>query len=143
MNNMDIPEEEQTMNKKQTLKPVSAAIGAAFAGSLAAMPGVQAADNPFAMTELSSGYMVAMEGKCGGSMNMKNMGEGKCGNMKNMKKHDDDKSSKEGKCGGSMNMKNMGEGKCGNMKNMKKHDDDKSSKEGKCGEGKCGEGMRM
>lgn len=71
---------------------------------------VQAASNPFAAQELSSGYSLAAvektaegscgEGKCGGEMK-KAEGEGKCG---------------EGKCGGEA----------------------KADGEGKCGEGKCG-----
>ena len=79
------------MLKKNSLKPVSAILGTAFAVSLASSPIVSAAENPFGMTELSSGYMVAeAEGKCG---------EGKCGEGKTDKA--------EGKCG---------EGKCGGDK---------------------------
>ncbi|MBT8121256.1 MAG: hypothetical protein KJO10_01875, partial [Gammaproteobacteria bacterium] len=98
------------------------AMGAAFVTSLATSPVANAAENPFAMSELGSGYMVAdshMEGKCG---------EGKCGG---------DKAKKEGKCGGdkdrgcSEEAKAAKEGKCGG-------DKAKSMKEGKCGEGKCG-----
>ena len=79
------------MSKKSQLKPLSIALGTAFAASMAASNVATAAEgtNPFATTELSSGYMQvagAHEGKCG---------EGKCGG---------NKSSKEGKCG---------EGKCG------------------------------
>jgi uncharacterized low-complexity protein len=102
------------MSKKSTLKPLAAAMGAAFVTSLATAPVANAAENPFTMSELSSGYMVAdshMEGKCG---------EGKCGG---------DKAKKEGKCG---------EGKCGGEKAMKDDCKDKAKKEGKCGEGKCG-----
>ena len=75
------------MSKKNELKPIAAAIGAALTASVIAMPTANADANPFDMTELSSGYMVAdsHEGKCG---------EGKCGEEK----------AEEGKCG---------EGKCG------------------------------
>ena len=95
-------------------------MGAAFVTSLATTPVANAAENPFAMSELASGYMVAdshMEGKCG---------EGKCGG---------DKAKKEGKCGGDKAKKDRdcaekegkcGEGKCGG-------DKAKSMKEGKCG----------
>ena len=138
------------MSQKSTLKPLAVAMGAAFVTSLATTPVANAAENPFAMSELSSGYMVAgshKEGKCG---------EGKCG---------------EGKCGGKAASKegNCGEGKCG-MKMMDADGDGKvskdeymaakeakfnkkdknadgmldasemMSKEGKCGEGKCGNG---
>ena len=97
------------MSQKTTLKPLAIAAGAALATSLAATTPASAAENPFAMSELSSGYMVAemAEGKCG---------EGKCGAEK--------KAVKEGKCG---------EGKCGAEKKM-----DKEGKcgEGKCGANK-------
>jgi len=95
------------MLKKRTLKPVAAVLGTTFAVALAASPIVNAANNPFSLTEISTGYMVAdqAEGKCG---------EGKCGEgkAKNKKESegksrvakDGDKKSGEGKCG---------EGKCG------------------------------
>lgn len=108
------------MKNKSAVKPVSLAVGAAFITSLAAAGVANAADNPFAMTELSSGYMVAdsHEGKCGGEK----------------------KATEEGKCGGAAKAKTMEEGKCGEGKcgaNREAH-------EGKCGgdkkpaEGKCG-----
>jgi len=70
-----------------------------------------AAGNPFALSALPQGYMIAAadkakDGKCG---------EGKCGAKKDTK-------AKDGKCG---------EGKCGGAKETK-------AKDGKCGEGKCG-----
>ncbi len=90
------------------LNTVVATLGAALLSSAAL--NVQAASNPFAAQELSSGYSLAAaeksaegscgEGKCGGEMK-KAEGEGKCG---------------EGKCGGEA----------------------KAEGEGKCGEGKCG-----
>ena len=111
------------MTKKTVMKPLSLALGAAFITSLAGASVANAAENPFGMTELSSGYMVAdsKEGKCGEGMKDK---EGKCG--EGMK-------GKEGKCGGESKEKKegkCGEGKCGGEK--------KEKKEGKCGEGKCG-----
>ena len=103
------------MSKKYELKPIAAAVGAALTASVIAMPIANADANPFDMTELSSGYMVAdghEEGKCGeGKCGEGKCGEGKCGEGK----------AEEGKCGEGK----CGEGKCG---------------EGKCGEGKCGEG---
>lgn len=110
---------------KKTHKSISLAIGSAFALSIAASA-VQAAENPFAMTTLSSGYQVAdhheakeKDGKCG---------TGKCGASKKT-----DTKSKEGKCG---------TGKCGASKKT----DDKA-KEGACGhekakEGACGGEMK-
>ena len=56
---------------------LSLAVGSAFAASIAAAPVVNAADNPFHMDSLKSGYQVVAEkdaeGKCG---------EGKCGGDK-------------------------------------------------------------
>ena len=85
------------MAKKPSLKPVSAALGTTFAVTLAASPLVNAEQNPFSLTNLESGYMVAgdHEGKCG---------EGKCGGDKEA----------EGKCGGDKEAEGKcGEGKCG------------------------------
>lgn len=108
------------MSKKQTLKPIAAVMGTAFAASMAMSNVASAADagaNPFAMNELSSGYMqVAAEGNCGG----KKSTEGTCGGKK---------APKEGNCGGNKEMQKNMEGNCGNKKTVK---------EGKCGEGKCG-----
>lgn len=88
---------------KKTLKPIAAALGTTFVVSLAASPLAQAAENPFAMNELSSGYMTVAEGNCGG----KEEGEGKCG----------DKEEGEGKCGeGKCGEKEETEGKCGEGK---------------------------
>ena len=73
------------------IKPLSAAIGAAFVGSLALTSVASADTNPFGMQDLNSGYMVAgggdkgEEGKCG---------EGKCGGDKGGDK------GEEGSCGG-------------------------------------------
>ena len=77
------------MSKKTSMKPIAAAIGAVVVTSLATVPVAQADVSPFGMTDLGSGYQVAMEGKCG---------EGKCGGSK---------AAGEGKCG---------EGKCGGKK---------------------------
>ena len=91
------------------LKPVTVAVGAALATSLAGVSVANADASPFAMTALSTGYMADKhggEGKCG---------EGKCGGEEGDK-------GEEGKCG---------EGKCGGEGGDK-------GEEGKCGEGKCG-----
>jgi len=112
------------MSKQSMIKPLSIALGATFAASLAASNvaiAAPAGDNPFAMTDLGNGYMQVAdnhkkEGKCG---------EGKCGEGKKAGAKD-----KEGKCGEGK----CGEGKCGA--------DKKGKKEGKCGEGKCGEGKK-
>lgn len=97
-------------------KAVALAVSSAFALSIGAAT-INAAENPFAIKSLSSGYQVAdhhekaKDGKCG---------EGKCGHG------DKDAKAKDGKCG---------EGKCG--AEMKKEGAEKT-KDGKCGEGKCG-----
>ncbi len=81
---------------KKTL--IASAMGTAFVASMAAAPIASAAENPFALSGLSSGYQVAdnhgakpMEGKCGG---MK-AGEGKCGGMNMVDTNKDGKISKE------------------------------------------------
>jgi len=107
------------MNKTQ--KTISLAIGSALALSVAATA-VNAAENPFALKSLSTGYQVAdnhdtkaKDGKCG---------TGKCG--ANMKK---DAKSKEGSCShdkakeGACSAEKMKEGACSAEK----------MKEGKCG----------
>lgn len=95
------------MSKKTTTLTLSIAAGTAFIASLAMGNVANAAEgsNPFAMNELSGGYMQLAEGKCG---------EGKCGGKK---------SKKEGKCG---------EGKCGGAKKDTKKKEGKCG-EGKCG----------
>ena len=107
------------MSKKNELKPLAAAVGAALAASAFTISTANAEQNPFEMNTLSSGYMVAdshKEGSCG---------EGKCGEGK-----DAEGSCGEGKCGEGKDAEgSCGEGKCGEEK----------SKEGSCGEGKCGE----
>jgi uncharacterized low-complexity protein len=100
--------------------PLAAALGAAFLATVIA-PAATADTNPFAATQLSSGYDLAnygkdAEGSCGG----KKDAEGSCGG---------DKGKKEGSCGGDKGEKAEKEGSCGG---------DKGKKEGKCGEGKCG-----
>jgi len=152
------------MDQKTSMKPLAFALGAAFVTTLSSASVANAADNPFAMTEISGGYMVAAaaEGKCGGekkAITEGKCGEGKCGG--------DKKVATEGKCG----MKSMdadGDGSVTKEEFMQGHEvlfgrmdangDDvidadeqsagmKMMKEGKCGgekksatEGKCGEG---
>jgi uncharacterized low-complexity protein len=104
------------MNKTQ--KTLSLAIGGALALSVAATT-VNAAENPFALKSLATGYQIAdahdakaADGKCG---------TGKCGTAEKAK----EMKMKDGKCG---------TGKCGSAEKMK---------EGTCGgekakEGSCG-----
>ena len=90
---------DQTTHKPLNAAPFSLALGVAFATSLAA-GGAYAGDNPFAQSELSSGYMVA------------EMAEGKCGSMK---------AGKEGKCGGMNMLDGDGDGKVTREEFDKKH----------------------
>lgn len=96
------------MSEKTTMKPLAIAAGAAFVTTLAGTPIASAAENPFAMSELSGGYMVA------------EAGEGKCGGEK--------KAAEEGKCGGEKEA----------AEEEKSSDEKKAAGEGKCGEAKCG-----
>ena len=55
------------MTNKKKISPLSTALGASFTISLTISPVAHAIDNPFEVTSLGSGYMVAdgHEGKCG------------------------------------------------------------------------------
>jgi uncharacterized low-complexity protein len=114
--------EEKEMSKN-CMKPVAAAVGAAFAGSMLLAGAASAANstgNPFGLSELSGGYAQLAEGKCGAGK----CGAGKCGGTKSM-----EGKCGAGKCGGAKSMEGKcGAGKCGGAKSM----------EGKCGAGKCG-----
>ncbi len=90
------------MSKRTTL--ITAALGSAFAAGAALAPVAHAAGNPFAASQLSSGYQLAQadkkqEGSCGGDKKK----DANCGADK---KAAGDK-KKDGKCG---------EGKCGGDK---------------------------
>lgn len=104
---------------KNSQKTLALAVGSAFALTMATAS-VNAAENPFEATSLSSGYQVAEhhekggEGKCG---------TGKCGGEKAKEAKCGAEKAKDGKCGS---------GKCGAEKAEAK------AKDGKCGTGKCG-----
>lgn len=114
--------------KKIKQTPLALAMGTTLVSGLA-VTSVQAETlenqaNPFAMTELSDGYMqlAAADTKDEDSGKMK---DGACG---------------EGKCGGDMmkgGEEKTAEGNCAGNKPAPKTD---KKTEGKCGEGKCGEG---
>ena len=114
------------MSNKKSITTLSIAASTAFVASLAMGNVANAAEgaNPFAMNELSGGYMQLAEGKCGGSKST----EAKCGGKKTEAKCGGSKAPSEGKCGEG---KASSEGKCGGKEEPKKV-------EGKCGEGKCG-----
>ena len=135
---------------KKTL--IATAVGSAFVASMAAAPVALAAENPFALSGLSSGYQVAenqgakpMEAK---PMEGKTM-EGKCGGMK--------AGATENMAGPAMMDANK-DGKVSKEEFIKGHEAmfskmdankdgvlDKAEMgkpmDGKCGEGKCG-GMK-
>ncbi len=86
------------MSKKHLRAPLAMAIGTVLLGSVTLSNVARAEQNPFGVTELSSGYMQLAEAKAEGTEKAKEegkCGEGKCGA---------DKKKKDGKCG---------EGKCG------------------------------
>lgn len=125
---------------KKTL--IATAVGTAFVAGMSAAPIATAAENPFALSGLSTGYQVADSHKAG---------EGKCGQGKCGAK------MKDGMCGISMADANK-DGKV-SKEECDKHREamfatmdtnkdgfiDKAEmgkmKDGKCGEGKCG-GMK-
>jgi|TARA_B100000959_G_scaffold131265_1_gene137584 uncharacterized low-complexity protein len=95
------------MADKNKISSLGTALVASFTINLTVSPVVNAADNPFEVTSLGSGYMVvdAHEGKCGEGK----CGEGKCGDKKDSEGKCGDKKDSEGKCGEGK----CGEGKCG------------------------------
>lgn len=112
------------MSNKQTIKPITLAIGTAIITGLAAIPAVQADTNPFAATALAGGYMVAekaAEAECGAN---KKTTEAECGANKATQK------ANEAECGAN---KKATEAECGANKTQPK-----PVQEAKCGEAKCG-----
>ena len=77
------------MSEKKRLKQIGTALGTTFAMLFIASPLVTASDNPFEITEISSGYMLAA-GSCGTSSDDDEGSEDPC----------DDEGS-EGSCDGS------------------------------------------
>ena len=119
--------------------PLAVAVGTTlFSGltvSAAQAEGVAGVEgNPFAMTELSSGYMFVAQAdkEKKGTMKMKDgaCGAGMCG--ANMMPKDALEKTSEGKCAGNKPMPNAKKTEMKDMKGM----------EGKCGEGKCGSNMK-
>lgn len=86
-------------------KTLTLVLGGAFAATLAAAPLAGAAENPFALKLLASGYMVADSHEGGEKMQDGKCGTGKCGaNKKKM-----EEKTKEGNCSAEMKGK---EGNC-------------------------------
>ncbi len=120
--------------KKFNKTPLATAMGTAIVSAFTTTA-VNAESNPFAMSELSDGYMQVAQSDNAAGYTVKpwgkkateaSCGEGKCGSMM-----DGDKMKKgmESVCGAMMKGK---EGSCGETK---------KTTEGKCGEGKCGSMM--
>ena len=117
---------------------LSVAIGTGFSIALASSPVAIAAQNPFSMTELHSGYKVADnqmgEAKCGAN---KAAQEAQCGANKKQKaeaKCGANKGKVEAKCGA--NKKSKAEAKCGASKASGDTAMKKTVTEGKCGSGR-------
>jgi uncharacterized low-complexity protein len=96
--------------KQKNMKTL--ALGAAIAGSLAAVSVAQA--NPFALTTLGSAYMAADDAGAKKAEGEMKCGEGKCGGKKDAAGAE--KAEGEGKCG---------EGKCGAKKEDEKKEGEK------------------
>jgi uncharacterized low-complexity protein len=131
--------------KKMNRTPLAAAMGAALISTFAATA-ANAEANPFAMTELSSGYMQLAEMKCGASMGMPQpkAAEGACAGSKTTAGAEAAKKA-DGSCGAMMKDGKMKEGmekSCGAMMKGKEGacGMDKA-KEGSCG-AQCAEGMK-
>lgn len=92
------------MSKKSAISPLTLALGTVFTVSLANTGIANAAESPFSMQPLSSGYMMLAEGKCG---------EGKCGAGKGK--------GGEGRCG-MARMDADGDGKVTREEFMKGHE---------------------
>ncbi len=116
--------------KKTNKAPLAIAIGSTLVSGIASTA-VQAEttlntdNNPFAITDLSTGYMQTAASDSG------KMKDGSCG---------------EGKCGGAMQKgseEKTAEGSCAGNKPMPKPSKPNKNKEAKCGEGKCGSSMSM
>ena len=124
--------------KKINKTPIAAAMSTAVV-SILTSNAVNAETNPFAMAELSDGYMQVADadksysvlpwgGKSAKKANEASCGEGKCGSMMDGDKM---KKGQEKACGAMMKGK---EGACGDLDKSA----EKKATEAKCGEGKCG-----
>jgi uncharacterized low-complexity protein len=127
------------MSKNSKLKPLTAALGTILATSAFVIPAAGADENPFKLTELSSGYMLAEhEGKCG---------EGKCGMKMMMKKMDANKDGAISKEEFMQQHEKKFDKKDKNSDGLLTEDEMQMMKKGKCGcmkmkEGQCGEKMK-
>jgi len=117
--------------KKSNKAPLAMAIGSSLISGLASTTAqadntLNIDDNPFEITELSTGYMHTAAEDGSGKMKDGACGEGKCGAA--MQKGAEEKTA---------------EGKCAGNKPMPAASKSNKNKEAKCGEGKCGSSMSM
>jgi uncharacterized low-complexity protein len=128
------------MSDKKVIKPIALAVGVALAGSFAlgtaSIASADTVESPFAISTLSSGYLLGEEGSCGGDKEGKeeaegSCGEGSCGGDKEGEAEDKDG---EGSCGEDKD----GEGSCGEDKEGEGSCGEDKDAEGSCGEGSCG-----
>jgi hypothetical protein len=123
------------MSEKKISKPIALAVGAALAGSFAisGTANAETGANPFAMSALSAGYMLASgEGSCGGSKQGDT--EGSCGGDKEGEASCGGDKEGEASCGGDKE----GEASCGGDKEGEASCGGDKEAEGTCGEGSCG-----
>lgn len=107
------------MNAQQ--KTLALVLGSAFAATVAITP-ASAAENPFALKSLSSGYMVADNHDAGEKMKEGKCSTGKCGSSMKKKAAAEAK-AKEGNCSADKKAK---EGSCsGDKKSMESGSTDK------------------
>ncbi|MQX53746.1 HvfA family oxazolone/thioamide-modified RiPP metallophore [Alcanivorax sediminis] len=101
------------MAKLTKMNPLAATVGAAFVASALSVPvAANAAQNPFAASDLQAGYQLAAhhaEGKCGEGKCGDKKAEGSCGEEKGAEGKCGEDKKGEGTCGGDK----KGEGKCG------------------------------
>jgi len=112
-------------------KTLALVLGGAFAATVAMAP-ASAAENPFAMKSLASGYMVADNSDSGEKMKEGKCSTGKCGSSMKKKKAAAEAKAKEGNCSAE-------KAKEGNCSAEKKAAAEKM-KEGNCGAEKSKEG---
>jgi uncharacterized low-complexity protein len=149
-----LKEHRLKMSKKKT---IGVAVGSAFVAGMSLAPMANAADNPFALHGLQSGYMVAEakapdgkcgQGKCGGNMMDLNK-DGKISKEEFMKSHETMYGPKDGNKAQFLKAK-----EAEFAARDKNHDgflepaEEKApfkavpaapkASEGKCGQGKCG-----
>lgn len=134
------------MSGSPVRRPLAIAAGTLLTATATNLWAENVHDNPFFMTDLSSGYMVAQkqsegksgEGKCGGKKMFKKMdknGDGKISRPEFMQAHRKMFVKMDKNKDGMLDLEEVER-----MKKEKMGRKQEKSIEGKCGEGKCGEG---